>query len=155
MSGSTTTAEKLVATTMSNIKETMKTLITTTTTEATKAASASTTTTSTISPSSSSSSSSLPSVTSPAHQHHGSDGEKILNVSDLSTSMQHFGVMDYCVFVLMLIVCAGIGFYFGFIEKKTKKTKNVEHRRGSEALDYLVGGRKMKVFPVSLSLVAR
>ncbi|XP_065361339.1 sodium-coupled monocarboxylate transporter 1 isoform X2 [Calliphora vicina] len=158
MSGSTTTAEKLVATTMSNIKETMKTLITTTTTEATKAVSAAiaaSTTTTTSSISSSSSSSPLSSVTSPAHQHHqDNDGEKILNVADLSTSMQHFGVMDYCVFVLMLIVCAGIGFYFGFIEKKTKKTKNVEHRRGSEALDYLVGGRKMKVFPVSLSLVA-
>lgn len=59
----------------------------------------------------------------------------------------------------MLIICAAIGFYFGFIEKKQKKKGQkggaTEQRRGSEALDYLVGGRKMKVFPVSLSLVAR
>ena len=79
------------------------------------------------------------------------------NVADLSSSLQHFGYVDYFVFVLMLIICAIIGFYFGFIEKKQKKKnkKNIEERRGSEALDYLVGGRKMKVFPVSLSLVAR
>ncbi|XP_046805041.1 sodium-coupled monocarboxylate transporter 1 [Lucilia cuprina] len=150
MSSSTTTAEQLVATTMSNIKGTMLNLITTTTPQATKidSTTTSTTTTSTLSPTSSA----MPSVSSTASHHE--DGEKILNVSDLSTSMQHFGVMDYCVFVLMLIVCAGIGFYFGFIEKKKKKQPNIEKRRGSEALDYLVGGRKMKVFPVSLSLVA-
>ncbi|KAI8129726.1 Sodium-coupled monocarboxylate transporter 1 [Lucilia cuprina] len=150
MSSSTTTAEQLVATTMSNIKGTMLNLITTTTPQATKidSTTTSTTTTSTSSPTSSA----MPSVSSTASHHE--DGEKILNVSDLSTSMQHFGVMDYCVFVLMLIVCAGIGFYFGFIEKKKKKQPNMEKRRGSEALDYLVGGRKMKVFPVSLSLVA-
>lgn len=75
----------------------------------------------------------------------------------------------------MLAVCAVIGFYFGFIEKKQKRKQQgqqevpqdekdggdgagaagIEERRGSEALDYLVGGRKMKVFPVALSLVAR
>ncbi|XP_055849759.1 sodium-coupled monocarboxylate transporter 1 isoform X2 [Episyrphus balteatus] len=79
--------------------------------------------------------------------------EKVLNVGDLSSSLQHFGWMDYSVFVMMLVVCAAIGFYFGFIEKKSKG-KCKEQRRGSEALDYLVGGRKMKVFPVSLSLIA-
>ncbi|XP_030373602.1 sodium-coupled monocarboxylate transporter 1 isoform X3 [Scaptodrosophila lebanonensis] len=93
--------------------------------------------------------------------------EKV-NVKDLSSSLQHFGFVDYFVFVAMLVVCAFIGFYFGFIEKKKKKTKGqvsnnekdaagaagIEERRGSEALDYLVGGRKMKVFPVALSLVA-
>lgn len=61
-------------------------------------------------------------------------------------------------FVFMLVVCAGIGVYFGFVEKRKKngqKERDIEDRRGSEALDYLVGGRKMKVIPVSLSLVAR
>lgn len=92
------------------------------------------------------------------------------SVSDLSSALQHFGIVDYLVFIAMLVVCAVIGFYFGFIEKKKKKqqkgqlptdekdgagTAGIEERRGSEALDYLVGGRKMKVFPVSLSLVAR
>ncbi|XP_017848103.1 sodium-coupled monocarboxylate transporter 1 isoform X4 [Drosophila busckii] len=91
-----------------------------------------------------------------------------LSVKDLSSALQHFGIVDYLVFIAMLVVCAVIGFYFGFIEKK-QKSKNgqvptddkdaagaagVEERRGSEALDYLVGGRKMKVLPVSLSLVA-
>lgn len=101
-----------------------------------------------------------------------------LSVSDLSHTLQHFGIVDYLVFIAMLAVCAVIGFYFGFIEKKQKRQKQQlgqqelptdekdgegdgagaaghAERRGSEALDYLVGGRKMKVFPVALSLVAR
>ncbi|XP_011176580.2 sodium-coupled monocarboxylate transporter 1 isoform X3 [Zeugodacus cucurbitae] len=78
---------------------------------------------------------------------------KSLNVMELSSSLQHFGVLDYFVFMLMLAVCAVIGLYFGFIERNKKQSDN-EQRRGSEALDYLMGGRKMKVFPVSLSLVA-
>lgn len=95
-----------------------------------------------------------------------------LSVSDLSHTLQHFGIVDYLVFIAMLAVCAVIGFYFGFIEKKQKRKQQgqqevptdekdgagaagIEERRGSEALDYLVGGRKMKVFPVALSLVAR
>ncbi|XP_017079736.2 sodium-coupled monocarboxylate transporter 1 isoform X1 [Drosophila eugracilis] len=92
------------------------------------------------------------------------DGEEKLSVKDLSQTLQHFGIVDYLVFIAMLAVCAVIGFYFGFIEKKEKKKKlgekdgggaaGVEERRGSEALDYLVGGRQMKVFPVALSLVA-
>lgn len=83
---------------------------------------------------------------------------KVHSVQDLSSSLQRFGWADYFVFVLMLAVCAGIGVYFGFVEKRKKnekKGRDVEDRRGSEALDYLVGGRKMKVIPVSLSLVAR
>ncbi|BFF88782.1 sodium-coupled monocarboxylate transporter 1 [Drosophila madeirensis] len=96
--------------------------------------------------------------------------EEKLSVKDLSQTLQHFGVVDYMVFIAMLAVCAVIGIYFGFIEKKQKAKKKkggqglackdkagaagVEERRGSEALDYLVGGRQMKVFPVALSLVA-
>lgn len=87
--------------------------------------------------------------------------EQILSVQDISSSLQRFGWADYFVFVLMLMICAGIGVYFGFVEKRKKneqknaKERDIEDRRGSEALDYLVGGRKMKVIPVSLSLVAR
>ncbi|XP_032593224.1 sodium-coupled monocarboxylate transporter 1 isoform X1 [Drosophila grimshawi] len=91
-----------------------------------------------------------------------------LSVSDLSSTLQHFGTVDYLVFIAMLAVCAVIGFYFGFIEKKQKKKRGqlstdeqdglasggIEETLDSEALDYLVGGRKMKVLPVSLSLVA-
>uniref|UniRef100_W8B9S6 Sodium-coupled monocarboxylate transporter 1 n=1 Tax=Ceratitis capitata TaxID=7213 RepID=W8B9S6_CERCA len=83
-------------------------------------------------------------ISTPAHN---------INVAELSSSLQHFGFVDYFVFVLMLVVCAVIGSYFGFVDKK--KTRDNEKRRGSEALDYLVGGRKMKVIPVALSLVAR
>ncbi|KAH8294033.1 hypothetical protein KR054_007652, partial [Drosophila jambulina] len=92
------------------------------------------------------------------------DAEEKLSVKDLSQALQHFGIVDYLVFIAMLAVCAVIGFYFGFIEKKQKGKKlagkdgagaaGLEERRGSEALDYLVGGRQMKVFPVALSLVA-
>lgn len=83
-----------------------------------------------------------------------SKATKAMKVAELSSALQHFGILDYFVFVLMLSVCAIIGLYFGLIEKKKKQSYN-EQRRGSEALDYLVGGRKMKVFPVALSLVAR
>lgn len=87
-----------------------------------------------------------------------STSKEIPNVQDLNLSLQRFGWTDYLVFVFMLIVCAAIGVYFGFVEKRKKnekKERDIEDRSGSEALDYLVGGRKMKVIPVSLSLVAR
>lgn len=119
-----------------------------------------------------------PTTTSPTTTTTTGSPEK-LSVSDLSHTLQHFGIVDYLVFIAMLAVCAVIGFYFGFIEKKQKRQKQQQlgqqelptdekdgdgdgagaagnaERRGSEALDYLVGGRKMKVFPVALSLVAR
>lgn len=135
----------LVATTLSTVKETVAAVSTTSTLSSTPL--------STSSAASSAASSAFTSASTPPQ----SQDDKILNVSDLTSSLQHFGFIDYFVFVSMLVVCAGIGFYFGFIEKKNKKNKqtNLEQRRGSEALDYLVGGRKMKVFPVSLSLVAR
>ncbi|XP_064554485.1 sodium-coupled monocarboxylate transporter 2-like isoform X3 [Drosophila montana] len=124
------------------------------------AALASTTTASTAAPATGTTTLSTPSSSSMTEK---------LSVSDLSSALQHFGIVDYLVFIAMLVVCAVIGFYFGFIEKKKKKKQKgqvsadekdgpgaagIEERRGSEALDYLVGGRKMKVFPVSLSLVA-
>lgn len=76
-----------------------------------------------------------------------------MDVSEISKSLQRFSWPDYMVFVLMLVSCMFIGVYFGWQDHK--KHKNRKMRRGSEALDYLVGGRKMKVFPVAMSLVAR
>ncbi|XP_073819704.1 sodium-coupled monocarboxylate transporter 1-like [Musca autumnalis] len=83
------------------------------------------------------------------------------NVAEISSSLKHLGVVDYCVFVLMLVICAAIGFYFGFIEKKQKRsaekrlnTNTEQQQCDTEALNYLIGGRKMKVFPVSMSLIA-
>ncbi|XP_070135189.1 sodium-coupled monocarboxylate transporter 1-like [Drosophila bipectinata] len=94
----------------------------------------------------------------------GGNEDGKISVKDLSQALQHFGTVDYLVFVVMLAVCAVIGVYFGFIEKKQKKqvlvgkdgagAAGIEERLGSEALDYLVGGRQMKVFPVAMSLVA-
>ncbi|XP_055547206.1 sodium-coupled monocarboxylate transporter 1-like isoform X1 [Wyeomyia smithii] len=75
------------------------------------------------------------------------------SVDELSRSLQRFNWPDYLVFVLMLVSCIFIGIFFGYkdhVKHKNRKTA----RRDSEALDYLVGGRKMKIFPVAVSLVA-
>lgn len=69
-------------------------------------------------------------------------------VDDVKISLQRFGWPDYVVFLLMLLSCIAIGIYFGFIEKKSKKPSD-------EEADYLVGGRTMGVFPISMSLIAR
>ncbi|EDS36415.1 sodium/solute symporter [Culex quinquefasciatus] len=76
------------------------------------------------------------------------------SVDDLSRSLQRFNWPDYMVFVMMLISCIFIGIYFGYKDHQKHKNRKTA-RRDSEALDYLVGGRKMSVFPVSVSLVAR
>lgn len=71
-----------------------------------------------------------------------------LMLDDVKISMQKFGMPDYLVFVLMLVICALIGVYFGFFEKKPAK-------QCDEESDYLVGGRQMKVVPITMSLIAR
>jgi len=63
-------------------------------------------------------------------------------VQEISESMQNFSTPDYIVFAVMLIVCGIIGIYFGFIKKSSGED------------EYLVGGRNMKTFPISLSLLA-
>lgn len=65
------------------------------------------------------------------------------DVTDMIYQMQKFSWVDYVVFVFMLAISAFVGVYWGFIKKQT--TQN----------DYLLGGRNMKVVPVSMSLVAR
>lgn len=64
-------------------------------------------------------------------------------VSDMQYQMQKFSWIDYVVFVFMLAISACVGVYWGFFKKQS--TQN----------DYLLGGRNMKVIPVSMSLVAR
>jgi len=63
-------------------------------------------------------------------------------VQEISKSMQNFSTPDYIVFAAMLIACSGVGIYFGFVKKSSGED------------EYLVGGRNMKTFPVSLSLIA-
>lgn len=87
------------------------------------------------------------------HKDESSNGEHSFNVDDLSNSLKRFGTADYAVFITMLMCCSMVGLYFGYQDHvKHKKIKN--RRRGSEALDYLMGGRNMQVFPVAMSLVA-
>lgn len=55
-----------------------------------------------------------------------------------------FSVVDYGIFVSMLLLSALIGVYFGFLSKvKQDNTK-----------EYLLGGKTMNKFPVSASLIA-
>lgn len=69
--------------------------------------------------------------------------EENLDVSQVRLSFQHFSLIDYSVFVVMLAICGAIGIYFGCVQKQ-KSTQ-----------DYLMGGRNMKLVPVCFSLVAR
>ncbi|GJQ70266.1 hypothetical protein Trydic_g22707 [Trypoxylus dichotomus] len=72
-------------------------------------------------------------------------GEKTIvgiNVEDLSAAMHRFNWVDYFVFSTMLMLCIVIGIYYGFV------------RSTSSSQDYLVGGRTMKTFPISMSLIA-
>uniref|UniRef100_A0A336KXY7 CSON013148 protein n=1 Tax=Culicoides sonorensis TaxID=179676 RepID=A0A336KXY7_CULSO len=80
--------------------------------------------------------------------------QKGMNLEQIKTQLQRFGVPDYIVFMIMLIGCVAIGVYFGFIEKKPKPQKDKSARRLEED-NYLVGGRNMKIFPVAMSLIAR
>ncbi|XP_028032685.1 sodium-coupled monocarboxylate transporter 1-like [Bombyx mandarina] len=64
------------------------------------------------------------------------------NVDDIVNQMRRFTWVDYVVFVFMLAISAVVGVYWGFMKKQTTQT------------DYLLGGRNMKVVPVSMSLVA-
>lgn len=70
-------------------------------------------------------------------------GEMRGEVLDLAHLMQRFSWVDYVVFVFMLAISAVVGVYWGFMKKQNTQA------------DYLLGGRNMKVIPVSMSLVAR
>lgn len=68
------------------------------------------------------------------------------SLEHLSASLKRFGVADYCVFAFMLLVCSFIGLYFGYKDHEKHKRHSNE-RRGSEELDYLLGGKNLQVFP--------
>lgn len=77
----------------------------------------------------------------------------------------HFNVLDYCVFGAMLLLSAMSGVYFGcYRKKKTPSTINISPTDstkkssdfGSISMnEYLLGSRKLKAFPIAMSLVAR
>ncbi|CAH2239518.1 jg21523 [Pararge aegeria aegeria] len=70
------------------------------------------------------------------------DNNELDDVSAIRLTFQHFSLIDYSVFVIMLAMCGGIGIYFGFV------------KRQSSTQEYLMGGRNMKLVPVCFSLVA-
>ncbi|XP_026319647.1 sodium-coupled monocarboxylate transporter 1-like [Hyposmocoma kahamanoa] len=65
-----------------------------------------------------------------------------IDVEEVRKSYQHFSLIDYSVFVFMLVICGLVGVYFGLVKKQTSTQ------------DYLMGGRNMKLIPVCFSLVA-
>ena len=75
------------------------------------------------------------------------------NVNSLTESLKYFGTADYAVFIAMLACSTLVGLYFGYKDHQTKR-KNKRLGRETNADSYLVGGRKMKVIPIALSLVA-
>ncbi|XP_047112838.1 sodium-coupled monocarboxylate transporter 2-like [Schistocerca piceifrons] len=55
-----------------------------------------------------------------------------------------FGWVDYLLFALTLVISALIGVYFAFFDPKRQNTRD----------GYLMGGRTMGIFPISMSLIA-
>lgn len=53
--------------------------------------------------------------------------------------------IDYSIFIAMLALSAFFGIYFAYIVKKKPDTTT----------EYLIGDRKMAIFPIAMSLAAR
>ncbi|XP_068159439.1 sodium-coupled monocarboxylate transporter 1 [Drosophila tropicalis] len=82
-----------------------------------------------------------------------------MHVEELRASLQSFGWPDYLVFCLMLAICAIIGIYFCLQLRRETRTKRKSVSSSAEeaadsAASYLVGGRQMKIFPITMSLIA-
>lgn len=58
---------------------------------------------------------------------------------------KYFDIFDYIVFAAMLIVSSLIGVYFAFFARVKQNTTS----------EYLMGGKTMGIFPISMSLIAR
>ena len=56
----------------------------------------------------------------------------------------NFGLTDYAVFILLLLVSSGIGVYYAIKDRNAKKT----------ARQFLTAERTLHWFPVSMSLMA-
>ena len=70
------------------------------------------------------------------------------NVENVSSSLKHFGIFDYAVFLIMLMSCSCVGLYFGYQDHKQRKNKGPGvAKKGSEAVNYLLGGKNVQVFP--------
>lgn len=67
-----------------------------------------------------------------------------MNITGVDPGAAYFSTLDYGVLVFLLSFSLFIGIYFGFFSDNLKTAE-----------DYLVGGHKMKSFPIAISLVAR
>lgn len=78
------------------------------------------------------------------------------------TEYYHFHWLDYIVFGAMLFLSGLSGIYFGFFRKRQVEAPTPEgfvpekvNDFGSKSMnEYLLGSRKLKAFPVAMSLVA-
>lgn len=83
------------------------------------------------------------------------NSHKEINVDDVNKALKRFGLADYVVFLFMLLMCSLVGIYFGYKDHKKRQNNKLQTIHGnSDELDYLMGGRSMKIFPVAMSLVA-
>jgi solute carrier family 5 (sodium-coupled monocarboxylate transporter), member 8/12 len=55
-----------------------------------------------------------------------------------------FSPIDYGIFLLMILLSALVGLYFGFISKKKQDNR----------AEYLLGSKQMNFFPIAASLIA-
>ncbi|CAH0390612.1 unnamed protein product [Bemisia tabaci] len=60
------------------------------------------------------------------------------------SGVKYLDWFDWCVFGGMLLLSSAIGVYFAFFSKKKQDTTS----------EYLMGGRTMPIFPISMSLIA-
>lgn len=70
--------------------------------------------------------------------------DNITNGIDEHKTHLTFSWMDYSLFSGMFVLSAAIGIYYGCFGSKQSDTK-----------EYLLGGKKMGVFPIGMSLSAR
>lgn len=67
-----------------------------------------------------------------------------MNSTETLETVATFALIDYGILFLVMAASLAVGVYFAFFSKGLKTTE-----------DYLVGGHKMKPFPVAVSLMAR
>ncbi len=79
-----------------------------------------------------------------------------LNVKDVNKNLQHFDWIDYAVFLFMLISCAAVGVYFGFVDKKSKRRRGHGASNATEvAQEYLMGGEYIQLLQYILFSLKR
>lgn len=73
-----------------------------------------------------------------------------------SLDRKYFEVIDYCTFAILLTISASTGIFFALYKKPSTKPSNSDaiENFGSKAMsEYLLGSRKLRVFPVAMSLI--